>query len=65
MPAYRHRAICLIYPTSALLVRTARSGQGHEPWFPLLRLTARYRLGKATFATTDGNGRAAPIADVA
>ena len=24
-------AICLIYPISALLVSTARSGQGHEP----------------------------------
>ena len=42
----------------------SRLAIGHERQFLLLRLKARCRLGKATFATTDGNGRDAPKANV-
>src|SRR5262249_10846169 len=34
---------------------------GHEDAFPPPRLSAGYRLGKPTFAGTQGNGRDAPI----
>jgi hypothetical protein len=33
---------------------------GHEGWFPLPRLGARYRFVEETFAETSANGRDAP-----
>jgi len=37
------------------------AGKEHEDAFPRPRLSARFRLGKATFAGTPGNGQDAPI----
>jgi len=37
---------------------------GHEDLFNPPRLSAGYRLGKPTFAGTQGNGRDAPTADL-
>jgi hypothetical protein len=46
---------------SCLHQRSAqRSAVGHEDAFPRPRLSARCRLGKATFAGTPGNGQDAP-----
>jgi len=44
--------------TQGLAIR--RSGMGHEDLFAPPRLSAGYRLGKPTFAGTQGNGRDAP-----
>src|SRR4029077_8000109 len=63
-PAYRHRAICLTYPTSALLVRDrkVRSGACVTNAPSARRLSVRCRLAEETFAEICGNGRDAPCA---
>ena len=50
--AYRHRAICLIYPISALLVRDRKVRSEQEEQFPPSSLNVGCRLSTPTFDGT-------------
>ena len=53
------------FSTGDAVLPPQRSAKGHGPALLSTEASSRCRFSQATFAGADGNGRDAPIADVA